>query len=427
MSPGCILGANSAVYRMQSRMEYVNSFYLAIIVLTLIGVAVGRYPWLRMNRATIALVGGVALIVFGAMSLDEAYASLDMNTLALLFGVMILNVNLMLAGFFRLVGSLVVRVARSPRQLLAIIIGVSGVLSALFLNDTIVLMFTPLVLGITQTLRRNPIPYLIGLATAANIGSVATITGNPQNMIIGVASGIPYLRFAAYLTPVAILGMVAAWAILVAVYHREFADRALPPDGNGPVEFHRSLLVKGLIATGVMVAGLAAGAPIPLAALAAAGLLLITRRVEPQRVFGEVDWSLLVFFSGLFMVTGALEKTGATARLFAVARPVAEAGGASLAAVGVILSNLVSNVPAVLLFRPIIPQFADPQSAWLTLAMSTTLAGNLTLLGSVANLIMAEMARERRVHVSFGEYLKAGVPITLVTLAIGVVWLGMVG
>lgn len=140
---------------------------------------------------------------------------------------------------------------------------------------------------------------------------------------------------------------------------------------------------------------LAAGTPIPLAALSAAALLLITRRVEPQRVFGEVDWSLLAFFSGLFMVTGALEKTGATAWLFAVARPLAEAGGASLAAVGVALSNPVSNVPAVLLFRPIIPQRANPQAAWLTLAMSTTLAGNLTLLGSVPNLIMAEMARER--------------------------------
>lgn len=427
MSPGYILGAVGAVSWVRNDMGLANSFYLAIIVLTLMGVAAGRYPWLRMNRATIALVGGVALMAFGAMSLDEAYATLDLNTLALLFGVMILNVNLMLAGFFRLVASRVVKVARSPRQLLAIIIGVSGVLSALFLNDTIVLMFTPLVLGITQTLRRNPIPYLIGLATAANIGSVATITGNPQNMIIGVASGIPYLRFAGYLAPVAVLGMAAAWAILVAIYRQEFRDRALPPDGNGPVEFYKPLLVKGLAATGVMVVGLAAGVPIPLAALSAAALLLITRRVEPQRVFGEVDWSLLVFFSGLFMVTGALEKIGATERLFSVARPLAEMGGASLAAVGVVLSNLVSNVPAVLLFRPIIPQFADPQAAWLTLAMSTTLAGNLTLLGSVANLIMAEMAQERGVRVSFGEYLKAGVPITLATLAIGVAWLGAVG
>ena len=407
-------------------MPFANWVYLGIIALTLVGVAAGRYPHMRMNRATIAFVGAVALILLGAISLDEAYAALDLDTLTLIFAVMILNVNLMLAGFFNLVGKRVVKMARTPKQLLALIIFVSGILSALFLNDTVVLMFTPLVVGITQSLKRNPIPYLIGMATAANIGSTATITGNPQNMIIGVASGIPYLTFAGYLAPIAILGMGAAWVIIVLAYRREFADPVLPPDGNGQPWFNRQLLIKSLLATAVMLTALAAGAPIPLSALAAAGLLLITRRMEPHRVFAEVDWSLLIFFAGLFIVTGAIETTGLTTHLFAVARPLAEAGGASLAAVGVVLSNLVSNVPAVLLFRPIVQQIADPQGAWLTLAMSTTLAGNLTLLGSVANLIMAEIARDRGVHVSFGEYLKAGIPITLLTLTIGVAWLGLV-
>lgn len=407
-------------------MPFANWVYLGIIALTLVGVAAGRYPHMRMNRATIAFVGAVALILLGAISLDEAYAALDLDTLTLIFAVMILNVNLMLAGFFNLVGKRVVKMARTPKQLLALIIFVSGILSALFLNDTVVLMFTPLVVGITQSLKRNPIPYLIGMATAANIGSTATITGNPQNMIIGVASGIPYLTFAGYLAPIAILGMGAAWVIIVLAYRREFADPVLPPDGNGQPWFNRQLLIKSLLATAVMLTALAAGAPIPLSALAAAGLLLITRRMEPHRVFAEVDWSLLIFFAGLFIVTGAIETTGLTTHLFAVARPLAEAGGASLAAVGVVLSNLVSNVPAVLLFRPIVPQIADPQGAWLTLAMSTTLAGNLTLLGSVANLIMAEIARDRGVRVSFGEYLKAGIPITLLTLTIGVAWLGLV-
>jgi Na+/H+ antiporter NhaD/arsenite permease-like protein len=407
-------------------MPFANWVYLGIIALTLVGVAAGRYPHMRMNRATIAFVGAVALILLGAISLDEAYAALDLDTLTLIFAVMILNVNLMLAGFFNLVGKRVVKMARTPKQLLALIIFVSGILSALFLNDTVVLMFTPLVVGITQSLKRNPIPYLIGMATAANIGSTATITGNPQNMIIGVASGIPYLTFAGYLAPIAILGMGAAWVIIVLAYRREFADPVLPPDGNGQPWFNRQLLIKSLLATAVMLTALAAGAPIPLSALAAAGLLLITRRMEPHRVFAEVDWSLLIFFAGLFIVTGAIETTGLATHLFAVARPLAEAGGASLAAVGVVLSNLVSNVPAVLLFRPIVPQIADPQGAWLTLAMSTTLAGNLTLLGSVANLIMAEIARDRGVRVSFGEYLKAGIPITLLTLTIGVAWLGLV-
>jgi Na+/H+ antiporter NhaD/arsenite permease-like protein len=196
---------------------------LLVVAVTIVGVAVGRYPFLRMNRATIALAGATLLMAIGAISLEEAYATLDLDTLTLLFAMMILNANLRLAGFFQLVGSRVVALARTPSQLLAWIVLASGVLSALFLNDTIVLIFTPLVLEICRTLRQPPIPYLIALMTAANIGSTATITGNPQNMIIGIASGIPFTTFTAYLAPVALAGMVIAWAVVVLIYRRELA------------------------------------------------------------------------------------------------------------------------------------------------------------------------------------------------------------
>jgi len=192
-----------------------------------------------------------------------------------------------------------------------------------------------------------------------------------------------------------------------------------------PVRRYRPLLRKGLLATGIMLAAFMVGAPIPLAALGAASLLLITRRLKPSRVFRELDWTLLVFFSGLFITTGAIETTGLSQRLFALAEPIARQGTIALSAVAVILSNLVSNVPAVLLFRPFIPQLPNAQHAWLTLAMSTTFAGNLTLLGPVANLIVAEAARERGVHLSFAEYLRAGVPITLATLLLGAAWRGL--
>jgi Na+/H+ antiporter NhaD/arsenite permease-like protein len=185
------------------------------------------------------------------------------------------------------------------------------------------------------------------------------------------------------------------------------------------------VLNKALVATGLMLVAFAAGAPVALAALGAAALLLVTRRLKPERVFREVDFTLLVFFAGLFVVTAALETTGLSERLFALVRPVAERGVPALAGVAVVLSNLVSNVPAVLLFRPFVPSFPDPETAWLTLAMATTLAGNLTLLGSVANLIVAEQARAHGVHLGFGEYLKAGVPITLLTLVLGVAWLSL--
>lgn len=407
-------------------MTLRTAFAAILIAITLVGVAIGRYPRLRMNRATIALVSAVLLILIGAIALPDAYAALDMDTLALLFAMMIINVNLRLAGFFRLVGGAVIRRARSPRQLLALIVVASGVLSALFLNDTIVLMFTPLVVEISTSLRRNPIPYLIGLVAAANIGSAATIVGNPQNMIIGVNSGIPFITFTGYLAPVSLVGLVVVWSVLVVIYRREFTPAPLIEQPDIPPRIYKPLLHKGLLATGLMLAMFLSGMPVALAALTGAAILLITRRLNPARVFREVDFSLLVFFSGLFIVTGAIETTGLSARLFAIAQPLAAQGTAALTGVAVVLSNLVSNVPAVLLFRPFVPQLPDPQHAWLVLAMATTFAGNLTLLGSVANLIVAEIARDHGVALSFGEYLKAGVPITLISLALGVIYLSVV-
>ena len=220
------------------------SFWVAcaVIPLTLVGVAVGRYPGLRMNRSTIALAGGVILIVAGAISLEEAYQALDLDTLALLFSMMVLNVNLRGSGFFKLVGRWVIRWARSPRQLLALIVVTSGLLSALFLNDTIVLMFTPLVLEIVLALDRHPIPYLVGLVSAANIGSAATITGNPQNMLIGASSHIPYVRFTAALAPAALAGLAVAWAVLVLVYRKEFARGPLPPIPEQRMPFPRTVV-----------------------------------------------------------------------------------------------------------------------------------------------------------------------------------------
>jgi Na+/H+ antiporter NhaD/arsenite permease-like protein len=408
------------------------SLLAALIALTLVGVAVGRYPGLRMNRATIALVGATLLVLLGALTLEQAYAAVDLGTLVLLLAMMILNGNLRLAGFFQVVTARVVRHARGPRQLLAWLVATSGVLSAIFLNDTIVLVFTPLVLAITAALRRNPIPYLVALVTAANVGSVATMIGNPQNMLVGLSSGLSFVHFTAALAPIALVGLVIVWGVVAFVYRRELAaetvsDEALLAELVRPRRRVPGLLAKAVLATALMIGLLAAGLAIPLAALAAAALLLITRRLKPGRVFREVDFSLLVFFAGLFVVTAAIETTGLSSRLFAGVEPLASRGAAALAVVAAGLSNLVSNVPAVLLFRPFMGAFADPRQAWLTLAMATTLAGNLTLLGSVANLIVAETARAHGVELSFREYLKAGVPITLLTLAWGIAWLSWTG
>lgn len=400
----------------------VHSLALPLIAVTYVGVAVGEFPRLRMNRATIALVGAVALIILGIMPLDAALQALDADTLLLLLAMMIVNAHLAMAGFFDWTANVIVTRARSPRVLLACVVA-SGLLAALFLNDTIVLMFTPLVVHVALTLERNPIPYLMGLATGANIGSTATITGNPQNMLIGLSSHIPFLGFLAALAPVAIIGLVLDWAIIVWVYHSEFLSERFEIPSVPPVKIDAGLLGKTLLLTAAMFAALILGAPIPLAAMAAAAGLLVTRRIDPERIFSQIDWALLVFFGSLFVVTGALVYSGWSDSMFAVAEPIAAAGVAPLAVVTAVLSNLVSNVPAVLLFRPLVPRLAEPTRVWLVLAMASTLAGNLTLLGSVANLIVAESARAKGVKLSFVEYLKVGVPITLLTIAVGVLWL----
>lgn len=404
-------------------MDWKEWFVAAVATLTLVGVAVGRWPWLRMNRATIALVGATVLVGTGMLTLPQAYAAVDWNTILLLFAMMVLNTNLRIAGFFHLVTSQVVTRARTPRRLLGFIVAVSGVLSAIFLNDTLALMLTPLVLDVTLALRRNPLPYLVALVTAANIGSVAAITGNPQNMLVGMASGISFVDFTLALAPVALAGLAVIGLVIPLVYRAEFAHVVFSETYVLPGREYRPLLRKSILATVLMLVALVAGAPIPLAALLAAALLLFTRRLKPERVFREIDWGLLVFFAALFVVTGAIETSGLGGRLFALLRPWSDGGPAALTGVAVILSNLVSNVPAVMLFRPLVPTLADPPTAWLTLAMATTLAGNLTLLGSVANLIVAEIARHRGVKLGFVEYLKAGTPIAVLSLLLGIGWL----
>lgn len=401
------------------------SFWLTtlIILLTYIGIAIGGFPLLRVNRTTIALIGVGLLLGLGLLEFEQIGQLLEINTLVLLFGMMVINANLQLAGFFRLAGSSILKWTNSPRSLLALEILVVGILSALFLNDTICLMLTPLVLDIAETAKRNPLPYLIALAASSNVGSVATLTGNPQNMIIGIASGIPYLDFAAALSPIAILGMGGIWLILVLFYRDEFSSDGFEHIHIPDPRLFRPLLYKSLLVTVGLLTAFVLGVPIAKAAFIAGCVLLFTRRVHPEKVMNQVDWNLLVFFAALFILTGVIEINRLTEGIFATLQPFINRGVASLSLVTIILSNLVSNVPAVLLLRPAIMALPDPNTGWLTLAASSTLAGNLTLLGSVANLIVAETAAKRGVKLTFWEYTRAGFIITLISLAFSILWI----
>lgn len=394
-----------------------------IVIVTYIGIAIGRWPIIKSNRATIALMGVGLLLVFRQVKFIDLPGFIDFDTIILLFSMMIINANLKLAGFFTWAGSGLIKATRSPRIFLAVEILLVGVLSALFVNDTICLMFTPFILSLMLAINRNPLPYLIALATASNIGSVATLTGNPQNMIIGTASGISYLDFSKALLPVALLGLGAIWLVITRLYRYEFLPGEFPPLPSTEEKPNRWMLIKVLVVTGGMLVAFLVGVPVALAAFLAACVLLFTRRTTPQTVFGEFDWSLLVFFAGLFIVSGSLESNGITEKLFAWSNLGNRTTIWTFSAVTVFLSNLVSNVPAVLLLRPVVQVLQNPTAGWLTLAAASTLAGNLTLLGSVANLIVAEIASRYRVEISFWEYTRAGLMITFSSLITGILWI----
>jgi len=403
-----------------------NALLASVIFgLTYAGLAIGKAPGLRMDRAGIALVGAAAMLACGALDLQAAAKAVDYETLMLLFGMMVVAAHLKLSGFFALATEKIAAHCSGPRSLLAVIVALGGVLSAFLVNDVVCVAMTPLVLSLCRSLKRPAVPYLVGLATASNIGSVATITGNPQNMIIGSLSGISYLRFSARLAPIAVAGLILNFLIVAWIYRKtlgETVEYAFGPSYAARPRVHRFLLVKSLAATLVTISLFFAGRPIALVALGAAGFLMLGR-VRPEKIYRAVDWPLLVMFAGLFVVVRAFELNVVRTWGFERWPALRESPVAMVSLLSLALSNLVSNVPAVLLFKPLVEVVPQPEPAWLALAMSSTLAGNLTVLGSVANLIVVESARRAGTRLGFFEYLKVGVPLTLLTTLVGVAWL----
>jgi Na+/H+ antiporter NhaD/arsenite permease-like protein len=361
------------------------------------------------------------MVLTGVLPWNDAVLSVDAHTLVLLFGMMIVAAYLRLSGFFSLVTLWAIRRAHTPRSLLAAVIGAAGILSALFVNDVVCLVLAPLVLGITRQLGLPPVPYLVALATAANVGSLATLTGNPQNMLVGSFSTLSYRGFLLREGPIALIGLGCVFGVVWLAYRRQLPEAFVTREINDRISVHYPLMRKTVAAVAVMVVAFLGGVPIALVAIAGAVASLLTRRVKPEKVYREVNWQLLVLFVGLFVLTGGIEKSGLVEDLLGMTSSVGLYRPVVLTAATAVLSNLVSNVPAVLLFKPLIPSFGEPDRGWLILAMASTLAGNLTILGSVANLIVVEAAREARVEIGFLEYCRVGVPLTIVTLLLG--WL----
>lgn len=400
-----------------------------MFVLSYLVFAFGHIPGTKIDRTAMAVIGGTLMVLFGVLQPRQALGAIDFPTLILLLGMMLLAAGLNEAGFFSWLTDHTLNHLK-PQHLLPAVILTSGILSALLVNDVVCVILTPFVLDITHRMRRAPLPHLLALATASNIGSVATITGNPQNILIASVSHISYVEFLLRLGPVALMGLVADFLILEWIFrktlHEEMPASTVPIKSalQQDVSFRR-MLWPLLILLFVSVAFFAGINP-AMGAAAGASLLLVSKHTNARLLFSRVDISLLVFFIGLFVVLAGGEIVGVNDRLLLLSEHLNLGNTIIFTGVVTLLSNLVSNVPAVLLLKPIVVHQGSTHAAWLLLAMASTLAGNLTITGSVANIIVVESARDE-VHVSFWQYLRVGVPVTLVTLAMGWGWLHFFG
>jgi Na+/H+ antiporter NhaD/arsenite permease-like protein len=403
---------------------------VVIFIATYAVMAVGKLPGFYLDRAGAALLGASLMVATG-LPLNDAYRAIDVDTIALLLGMMIVVANMRLSGFFGLVNNAVVTRARHPITLLAAVTFVSGFFSAFLVNDAICLALTPLVIGVVTRLRRNPLPYLLAVAMASNVGSVATITGNPQNIMIGSVAQISYATFAGALWPIAAAGVILVMTLIILFFPAEFwTSVRLKADAHveqQSIPADRPLMIKSLLIVVAMMTGYFVGQPPAKVALIAGAVLLVTRRVRPENVYHQVDWPLLLMFVGLFVVVAGFEKVALTPELVAAIGALHLDQPPVLSLVTAALANMVSNVPAVLVLKPFVASLPDPQQAWLTIAMSATLAGNLTLVGSVANLIVVQIARAHDVTIGFWDYARVGAPVAVLTILIGIMRLTAIG
>ncbi|HRK33121.1 MAG TPA: anion transporter [Candidatus Hydrogenedentes bacterium] len=403
----------------------MDRFTLIVFALVYIGMIVGKYPGLAMDRTGMALLGAIALIVAGRVGEADAWAAIDVPTIILLLGLMVVSSQLRLGGFYTFVTRKIASANLTPSAFLALVIASMAALAAVLTNDVICLAVTPVLLEGCSRRNLNPVPYLLALACASNIGSAATLIGNPQNMLIGQALN---LSFAGYLFDAAIpsaLGLIVVWVVIVLhTRGRWHAETPIPEYEAQPFDSWQS--AKGLAAIlALILVFLFTDWPRDIVALGAAGFLLLSRRMASRTIMGLVDWHLLLLFMGLFVVNHAVETTGILPKIVEAlrVRAIDIEQPAWLFIVTVVLSNLVSNVPAAMLLLP----SATHESAGPILALASTLAGNLFIVGSIANIIVVEQAARYGTRITWQEHARIGLPVTVITLAIAAAWLWLIG
>jgi Na+/H+ antiporter NhaD/arsenite permease-like protein len=395
-----------------------------IFAITYVLISGRQLKILPLNRPAAALLGAVLMVATGVVTPERAYRAVNYDTIVLLLAMMLVSAYLYLAHFFEWAADVVLRFSRTPERLLLYLTLTSGILSALLVNDTICLMLTPLVIAVIRRGRLPLLPYLIALATSANIGSVATLVGNPQNMIIGHFSHIPFSQFSRTLAPAAIIGLAINFIILRFGFRSALRAATIEREIHIVPKLDRGLFAIVCIVFLSIFACFVAGLNLAWTALAGAVLVMVLARRDTHEVLKLVDWHLLVFFAALFVVVDGLSDTGLPDAIYRNLQPVFGPSVGTqtwnltwFSAAG---SNIFSNVPFVLVAGKWIARFAEPALMWKVLALATTFAGNLTIVGSVANMIVVESAREH-IEVSFWDYARFGIPITVLTTVAGVI------
>ena len=395
-----------------------------IFAITYVLISGRQLKILPLNRPAAALLGAVLMIASGVMTPERAYRAINYDTLVLLLGMMLISAYLYLAHFFEWAAELVLSLSRTPERLLLYVTVASGILSALLVNDTICLLLTPLVVAVIRRGKLPLLPYLIALATSANIGSVATLVGNPQNMIIGHLSGISFREFSRALLPAAVVGLAINFFVLRLGFGKMLRETTIDRGVPGFPKIERGLFVLVCVVFVLIFAGFLAGLNLAWTAMAGAALVMVLARRDTHNVLKLVDWHLLLFFAALFIVVDGLSDTGLPDAIYSRLQPIfgssEPAQAWNLAWFSVLGSNVFSNVPFVLVTGSWIARFTEPALMWKVLALATTFAGNLTIIGSVANMIVVESARDH-IQVGFWDYARFGIPITILTTAAGVV------
>lgn len=410
---------------------------LTIFVLVYVAMGVGHLPFFRLDRTGAAMVGAMLLIALGQIAPQDAWAAIDYRTIGLLFGLMVISAAFGVAGFYDFAARKVGALDVGPKTLLAVIIGFSGIFSALLTNDVVAVAMTPIFCQICLARRLNPLPFLLGFCFAANVGSSATLIGSPQNMIAAEALNLSFNGFLRVAALPSLIGLPVVWLVLVAVYRGRWTlatpqktatatATALPASEDlDRVE----ALKAGLVTLAVLVAFVATDRPHMLVALLGASFLLVSRSVESEKLIRRVDGDLLLLLIGLFIVNAAVAATGLPQQLLSALGDIGLDLNQPLSMLVVmsVLSNIVGNNPAVMLVEPFIRNAAHPEALGAAIALGTGFSSNAVIFGSLAGIIVAEQGGRRGIVVGFAEFARAGVPVALATLLLAagwIVWLG---